>query len=214
MNAPFEGSRPAASRLQPRSPLRRVIREILFFSSLIAVVFAARWSLADHYVVPTGSMEPSVLVGDRVLVDRLAYDLRLPFTDVALLSLGAPARGDVVVFPAPTDGTTFLKRVTGLPGDLVEVRGGRLRVNGSWAAVEERPDGQSERLGDRVHPIRLGNGGPDWGPYRIPPGMYLVMGDNRGNSFDGRSFGLVPRAAIQGRASKVYFRQGLVWLDL
>ncbi len=197
---------------QPRG--RRWGREAASLLALVVVLLAARSSVADHYRVPTGSMEPSVHVGDRVLVNKAAYDVRVPFTDASAVERDGPERGDVVVLDSPEDDKTLLKRVVGLPGDVVEVADGRVIINGESAPVTER-DGQTfELLGNTEHPVSLG---PDrgFGPVTVPAGHYLVLGDNRSNSRDGRSFGPVPRHSIRGRAFRVYWRDsGFAWRDL
>ena len=186
-------------------------------------VTAFRSAIADWNDVPTGSMEPTVLVGDRVFVNKLAYDLKIPFTTRHLVEWADPARGDIVVCFSPTDGTRLIKRVVGLPGDTVELRNNVLFVNdapqayafpgpGSAAA---RPSGEDihqvvaeENLAGRRHSILITPGRSaicSFEPVVVPPGHYLVLGDNRDNSFDSRYFGFVPRNRIVGRASAVVF---------
>jgi signal peptidase I len=182
----------------------------------IAVVVTARSSLADHYFVPSGSMLPTVEPDDHVLVDKLAYGLRLPLRDNYALHFSPPARGDVVVLLSPDDGIVLLKRVVGVPGDRVTVTGGTLVIDGESVPVVERSGASIEELGAIDHAISLAaGGGPDFGPVRIPAGRYLVLGDNRGNSRDGRYFGLVSRDAIMGRAQGIILRHGSpTWLGL
>ena len=182
----------------------------------VGVLFAARSSLADHYHVPSGSMQPTVEVGDRILVAKAAYGLRLPFTGVEITRRDGPARGDVVVLASPDDGTILLKRVVAIPGDEVEVRRGRLVIGGEVIPVVGVPGQLAELLGDEPHPLRLDRGGgPDLRPTILGPERYLVVGDNRGNSRDGRMFGAVERSAIRGRAFAIYLRGGdLTWRGL
>src|SRR4051794_41381050 len=115
--------------------MRKWLREYLSFGLTIVLLLAARSSLADHYVVPSGSMEPTLLPGDRVLVDKQAYGFRLPFTLVKLSQGARVAHGDVVVFDSPADGTRLIKRVVALPGDMVEVSGGARTINGAPAGA-------------------------------------------------------------------------------
>jgi signal peptidase I len=188
---------------------RSLVRAVLQLASAAAVALTARASLADHYRVPSGSMEPTVHVGDHIVVAKAAYGLRLPLTDTYLLHFAAPARGDVVVLEPPegdgeaksahpggTDaiGAVLLKRVVAVEGDLVEVRDGRVSIDG-----REVPEAR----------ISLDAGfGPDLGPVRVPAGKVLVLGDNRGNSRDGRAFGWVDRERVLGRAVRVIARDG------
>lgn len=192
---------------------RRIVKEVLPIAVVSAGMLVARTSLADHYVVPSGSMEPTVEIGDRILVDKRAFGVWVPVVDSYVLKAADPQPGDVVVLASPENGKTLLKRVVAGPGDVVAVRGGRVTRNGNEAPVTQEHEGNYEALGDTRHPLRLG--GPDFGPARVPDGHYLVMGDNRGNSHDGRVFGFVARDAIRGRAVRVFLRNGsLTWRSL
>ncbi len=179
---------------------------------VMGVALSARSSIADHYHVPSGSMEPSVEIGDRIFVDKRAYGVRVPFTSITLGEASGPSRGEVVVLESPVDGRTLLKRVVAVPGDRVEVRSGQIILDGRPVPIED--SGREEALGTHRHRLRRGDGGRDFGPADVPPGKYLVMGDNRANSLDGRYFGLVDRDAIRGKALAVYYRNGFGWLDL
>ena len=198
--------------LPVRSRARRIVRELAMVAAFALVALSARSSLADHYMVPTGSMQPSVEIDDHILVNKAAYGLRVPFSRAYLARFAGPAAGDVVVLDAPDEDKVLLKRVIGVPGTRVEVRGGRVRIDGALAAVDQRGAALYEQLGAADHALRLTRGGgPDWGPVTIPDGRYLVMGDNRGDSRDGRTFGLVTREAILGRALGVIWRGGPTW---
>ena len=203
-----EGKR-AGSTFGGRLRWRATLHPWLTTAAFLVAMLAARASLADHYRVPTGSMLPTVREGDHLLVDKLAYGFRLPWSHVYLAESDGPARGDVVVFDSPEDGEVLLKRVAAVPGDRVEVRAGRLIVNGRPIPVESRHGRVYERFDGAEHELDLSRGGgPDWGPTVIPPERYLLLGDNRGNSRDGRIFGLVQRSAILGRALGVFLRDG------
>ena len=179
-----------------------------------AVIFPFRSVVADWNVVPSGSMRPTIVEGDRIFVDKLAYDLKLPFTTQHLAQWADPQRGDIVVFYAPDSGERLVKRVIGTPGDVVELRAERLSVNGRVATyraanADTRHAGEniaSEEIGGRRHPVTFLDGVPalhTFGPLRVPNGQYFMMGDSRDNSRDSRYFGFVPRAAIVGRATHV-----------
>lgn len=184
-------------------------REVITFAGFMVAVLAARSSLADHYVVPSESMTPTVQVGDRLVVDKRAYDLRVPFTRSRLVALNQPSRGDVVVLTSPETGITLLKRVVAVPGDLALVSEGRLFLNGQAVPIDQSKGQLVEKLDDQWHDVQPG--GPDFAPTVLGTDDFLVMGDNRPNSHDGRMFGLVGRDAILGRAIAVYYRDGLVW---
>lgn len=186
--------------------LRRDLVSCLFAAAFVLV---ARASFADHYRVPSGSMEPTVRVGDQVCVNKLAYGLRIPESQVYVRLGSGPAPGDVVVLDSPSDGEVLLKRVVAVPGDRVAVTLGRLVING--AAVPIAGDGEElvETLGGHVHRLGMAfGGGPDLAETGVPDDRYLVLGDNRGNSRDGRYFGWVSRGAILGRAVAVCLRDG------
>jgi len=194
----------------------RPLREIASVLAAAAVALVTRSSLADHYVVPTGSMLPTVQLDDHVLVSKLAYGVHLPLLHGYLATFGGPERGDVVVLTAPDTGIVLLKRVAAVPGDRVQVRNGELEVNGKPIVVDERSGVPYEALGAKPHPLDLSDGGgPDLGPTTLPPDGYLVLGDHRGNSRDGRYFGLVHRDAILGHVEGVLFRGGRpTWIGL
>jgi signal peptidase I len=198
------------------SKVRRPLREVTSVLAAAAVALVTRSSLADHYVVPTGSMLPTVQLEDHVLVSKLAYGLHLPLLHGYVARFGEPARGDVVVLNAPDTGVVLLKRVAAVPGDRVEVHDGTLEVNGRPVPVDERDGVPYEALGATPHALDLSDGGgPDLGPMTLPRNRYLVLGDNRGNSRDGRYFGLVDRDAIFGRVKGVLFRGGRpTWIGL
>jgi signal peptidase I len=188
---------------------RKILREAVALAATVLIVLAARSSLADHYWVPSGSMQPTVQIGDHLLVNKLAYGLRLPFTGVLLKEFDGPQRGEVVVLESPEDGEVLLKRVAALPGDRIAVRGGRLILDGRPVPVQGGGQAVQEQLGERLHPLGTAfGGGPDFGPATVPARCYLVLGDNRGNSRDGRFFGFVRKEAILGRAVGVLWRDG------
>jgi signal peptidase I len=188
---------------------------------IVLVVVPVKSSLADWNWVPTGSMNPTILEGDLIYVNKVAYDLRIPLTLHRLTSWSQPQHGDVVICLSPEDGTRLVKRVVGLPGDTVEMRRNILLLNGRplayrdtgrRCAVHLRGQGDAtgvlalESLNQTTHPVVSipGLGAMrSFDPVTVPPGFYFVMGDNRDVSRDSRYFGLVPRQAILGRAGAV-----------
>src|SRR3954447_4707788 len=194
----------------PASPRRlHRVRGVLSLAGFVLALLAARSSLADHYFVPTGSMIPSVEIGDRLIVNKLAYSVRVPFSDLVVAKRSNPQRGDVVVLRSPENGITLLKRVAATPGDEVAVMEGRLWINGQPIPIARQGEGLIERLGQSAHLVRLSaGGGPPFGPVHLGPDEYLMLGDNRGESHDGRSFGLVEGKAILGKALGVWMRDG------
>src|SRR5258706_13883307 len=123
--------------------LMKLWREYRGFTLFVILMVAFRSSLADWNTVPTGSMKPTILEGDRILVNKLAYDLRVPLTHISILRFADPQRGDIVVFDSQAADTRLVKRVIGLPGDVVEMKNNRLRINGveaPYANCEHRAD--------------------------------------------------------------------------
>ncbi|MCC7250109.1 MAG: signal peptidase I [Lysobacter sp.] len=203
------------------------LAEYLPLVAMLLLLLAARDTLANHYQVPTGSMEPTLMPGDRVAVDMRAYGVRVPFTEIELRDGDAPQPGDVVVFDSPTDGTRLIKRLVAVGGQTVALTDGRLTVDGVPLRIDDEYEGserradrgvvgrasrradESERFGARIVRLNLDDGGgPDLVPTTIPAGMGLVLGDHRGNSADGRYFGLVPLDAFYGKAVAIYHRSG------
>ncbi|MDZ3823244.1 MAG: signal peptidase I [Pseudoxanthomonas sp.] len=194
--------------------LPRVLNDHRGLLLFLALMLCVRAAVADFNDVPSASMHPTIVEGDRVLVNRLAYDLKLPLAGIVLARLGEPARGDVVVFRSTAAGTRLIKRVVGLPGETVALRDNRLYVDGlaaDYDLVGQGADGgvlASERLGAMRHGIRLAPRPAPvawFGPVTVPADHYLVLGDYRDNSADSRSYGLVPRAELSGRAERVLF---------
>lgn len=198
-----------------RRVLRWLRREAAPLVLMLVLLTAARSSLANHYHVPTGSMQPTLMPGDRVVVDMTAYGIRIPFTDVDLIERDRPEPGDVVVFDSPVDGTRLIKRAVATDGDRVDVVGGHLWING--LPLRSRYSASVEIFDQELVHLDLSDGGGrDVHGMVVPPGQVLVMGDHRGSSYDGRYFGLVPESEFYGRAIAVYWRSGeaFVWKPL
>ena len=172
------------------------------FFPVLAAVLVLRSFVAEPFRIPSASMVPTLEVGDFILVNKYAYGLRLPVVDRKVIALGAPQRGDVVVFRYPPDPSQdFIKRVVGLPGDEVEYRERAIFINGERVPQQ---DGR-ERLGAHVHRLKLQLWVPDQpGRWVVPAGHFFVMGDNRDNSRDSRVWGFVPEANLVGRAFVVW----------
>lgn len=198
-----------------RPLLSKMWAEAFPLLAILMLMTVARSSFANHYVVPSGSMEHSLVPGDRVVVDMMAYGLRVPFTDIDIVSGGSPQAGDVVVFDSPVDGVRLIKRVVAVGGDTVDLQDGHLKVNGVALQSDTRPD--VEIMAGHAVPLNLdAGGGPDIRGLVIRDDDVLVLGDHRGASADGRYFGLVPAREFYGRASHVYWRRGagFVWKTL
>jgi len=220
---------PKLVRERARHYWKKEIRPLLI---LALVLFSLRSSLADWNDVPSGSMRPTILEGDRIWVNKLAYDLKVPFTTWHLAQWSNPRRGDIVVFFSPHDGKRLVKRVIGLPGDTVELHNNQLILNGTpveyqpvaGELLRDVPEAQragrvfaAENLPGRTHAVGGYPAAParrTFDPLVVPPGEYFMLGDNRDDSFDSRYWGTVKRDQIVGRASTVVlsFDKSRCWL--
>ena len=192
--------------------MRRWLRNNRGFLAFLLCLGLFRTVMADWNPIPSGSMRPTLLEGDVVLVNRLAYDLKVPLTDIALAPLGQPQRFDVVTFTSPQDGVRLIKRIVGLPGDLVEMRDEVLYINGvaaRYTPASPPPDGSrpaSESLDGLAHRVQFlptAAALSSFAPVTVPPDQYFMLGDNRDNSADSRYIGLVPRKLLIGRAHHI-----------
>jgi signal peptidase I len=206
-----------------KSLLRTFWREwIRGFALPVLLITAAKSAIADMNPVPTGSMKPTVLEGDVVWVNKLAYDCKVPFTLWRVAEWADPQSGEIVVCFSPEDGKRLLKRVVGVPGDTVELRNETLFLNGTAVRYESMPDPlrlrpsvasdatvslfAREFLPAGPHAIMITprkRALRNFGPVTVPEGSYYMLGDNRDDSHDSRFFGFVPRREIVGRATAV-----------
>ncbi len=193
------------------------------FFPVLAIVLVLRSFVVEPFVIPSGSMIPTLEVGDYILVNKYDYGLRLPVFGNKILDVGAPERGDVMVFFPPHQDRYFIKRVVGLPGDVIRYGNKRLVINGEAVPAEvtgpAAPDDPfmlavEETLGDARHLIHVDTGRRErTREWRVPEGHYFMMGDNRDRSDDSRSWGFVPEENIVGRAVAVWMHKepGLSW---
>jgi len=200
---------------------QKIFKEIKIFAVMLLVIASLRSILYDWNDVPTGSMKPTIEEGDRVFVNKLSYDLKVPFTTYELTKWDDPKRGDIVVFFSPADGARLVKRVIGLPGDRIALRDNQLFVNGqavAWKQVGNYSENKDAIVFEetlprqpqpRVHKMMIIPDQPSprstYGPDIVPPGYYFVMGDNRDNSNDSRFIGMIERTRIVGRATAIAF---------
>jgi signal peptidase I len=167
--------------------------------ALILALFI-RTFIVQAFKIPSGSMIPTLQIGDHILVSKLSYGIRIPFWGHYLVEFGKPKRGDVVVFIFPEDRSKdFIKRVIGVGGDVVEIRGKRIYIN-------QRPVNDThahfEGDGSLGGPIYIRD---DYGPRRVPEGHVFVMGDNRDRSYDSRFWGFVDLKDVRGKAFLIYW---------
>jgi len=194
-------------------------RNTIFF--IVFVLIPVKSSLADWNWVPTGSMNPTILEGDLVYVDKTAYDLRFPLTFYRLAKWSDPQRGDIVICFSPEDQRRLVKRVIAVPGDTIEMKKNVLFLNGrplTYSRIDSkfteslpsklknRSILATENLDGCTHPVMSTPSVPavrNFGPVTVPQGEYFVMGDNRDNSKDSRHFGFVERKFIVGKTKGV-----------
>ena len=175
-----------------KSKLRQYIES---FVIAVLVVLSVKSLVFANYAIPSASMEPTLLIGDYLIANRLSYVVKIPLTDIVVLTLGEPQRGDIIIFRYPGDRSIdYVKRVIAKGGDTVEIRDKRLRVNGQSDEIAA-----ARYIDKRVMPGAL-SPRDNFGPVTVPKDSYFVMGDNRDNSNDSRYWGTVPEANLVGRA--------------
>jgi signal peptidase I len=225
----------AVARSSPAPRVSLVIRTRAFIMGVLpvlAIVLGTRQLLAEAFRIPSGSMEPTLLVGDWLFVNKLRFGPHIPFTSRSLPGYASPKRGDVTVFISPPQDVTIritpdqatptlVKRIVGVAGDTLLMRHGQLTVNGTVVpspngfalpdAVADQPQAifswqhEIEVRGSRFGPPVTAASLHEWGPLVVPAGTFFMMGDNRDNSVDSRYYGPVPRANLRGTPMFVYY---------
>jgi len=171
---------------------KRIQREVVGWMWVVLIFLLVNGTLGQARVIPSGSMENTLLIGDHLIISRIGYDAGVPFTHLHLSLWRNPKRGQLVIFTpfVPQETTDIVKRVIGLPGETVDIHEGSVWINGQKLS-ENYTTGPSERYDLHM-------------PYKIPQECYFVMGDNRGNSYDSRFTGCVPRKNIIGTPVMIY----------
>lgn len=215
-----------ADRWQKASPARQTLVEYSqSFFPVLLFVLVIRSFVFEPFRIPSGSMEPTLLQGDFIFVKKYTYGLRLPVTETKFIETGSPERGDVVVFRLPSNpSVNYIKRVVGLPGDVIVYDRHRLTVNGQTMQLDppittasRNGTIHSEQLFDRRHDIKvIFPQSRENGEYTVPDGHYFMMGDNRDNSTDSRFLQVdaIPEAYLVGEAVRIWMHMdGLTWPD-
>lgn len=177
----------------------------------ITLMLIFRSAVADWNDVPTGSMKPTIVEGDRILINKLAYDINIPFTQQSLIKLADPQVNDIIIFESKAANKRLVKRVIGVPGDIVAMSNNELTINHQKIAYTGKQINRDkvildEEINQNPHRIQITNNPSPLGSFnsvKVPKDHYLVLGDNRNNSADSRVIGFVPRSEIIGRSSKV-----------
>jgi signal peptidase I len=181
-----------AEKIKKKSTLREYAE-----AAAIAILLALfiRAFVVQAFKIPSGSMEPTLLVGDHILVNKFIYGIKIPYLQATLIPICDPGPGDIIVFIYPEDKSKdFIKRVIGIPGDKIQMQGKQVLVNGipfddKYGFYDEKTGGSSR----------------SFGPVVVPKDHYFVMGDNRDHSLDSRFWGFVPSTAIKGKAFIIYW---------
>jgi signal peptidase I len=179
---------------------KNILREYLE-AAAIAILLALfiRTFVVQAFKIPSGSMEPTLLIGDHILVNKFLYGVKIPFTRKTLIPVSDPKREDVIVFIYPVDTSKdFIKRVIALPGEKLEIIDSRVYIDG-------KPYG--DKYGRYTEPVGRNPSGShqDFGPITVPESQYFVMGDNRDHSYDSRFWGFVPSDSVKGKAFVIYW---------
>ena len=195
--------------------LGNVWRENRNFLLLLCAIVFFKSAIADLSSISGASMLPTLVDGDKVWVNKLAYDVKVPFTDVTLAKLSDPTRGDIVIIDSVQARKRLVKRIVGVPGDQVEIQNNALIINGDSVDYEvlSRDGGAmiiEEALPGRNHQVRLtrylmNSSSRSYGPVVVPEDRYFVLGDNRNSSADSRVYSFIPREEIIGRSRSVVF---------
>lgn len=190
-------------------------RENRQFFILLATIVFFKSAIADLSSISGASMQPTLLDGDKVWVNKLAYDVKIPFTEISLGTTSNPTRGDIVIIDSKKAGKRLVKRIVGIPGDTIYMQNNALVINGeaaNYEIVSREPDSLIilEELPNRSHQAQLSTNyvsrsNRSYGPASVPEGQYFVLGDNRDNSADSRVYSFIPREEIIGRSNSVVF---------
>jgi len=187
-------------------------RENKSFLIFIGLMFIFRSACADWNTIPSASMKPTLLEGDRIAVNKLAYDLYIPFTHISLHKFGDPERGDIAIFDSKASQKRLVKRVIGVPGDRISMKNNQLTINGNTIDYEKTTNSantidQLEHLFSTTHSVRIStlndHAFANFPEVVVPENQYLMLGDNRDNSADSRVIGFVPRDEFVGRSRSV-----------
>jgi signal peptidase I len=182
---------------KPKSKVQEYIEAILI---AVLIAFFIRTFVVQAYKIPSGSMKPTLQIGDHILVSKFNYGVKLPFLRTTLIPIGTPKRGDIVVFIYPEDRSKdFIKRLIGLPGDTIEIRDKKILLNGLPWNDDHGFHSDNLIIPRSVQPR------DNFGPVTVPEGSIFAMGDNRDESYDSRFWGFVKQQDVLGKALIIYW---------
>ena len=226
---------------KPKNRKKWIIENVTSLGMALILVLMIRSSIIEAFKIPSGSMIPTLLVGDHIFVNKFAYGFKIPFSDffgdepIHVIKREPPKRGDIIVFKYPKDESLYyIKRVVGIPGDVIEIRDKRLIINGQPLPAESVSEDAGKPLNDAIEDshydpkdfslVREATGDESrivmndnttymlthFGPETVPEGQYFAMGDNRDHSNDSRFWGFVPLRNIKGKAIIIW---ASMWFD-
>ncbi len=190
-----------SAELKKNMPAKSKLRENIE-AIVIAVILALfiRTFIVQAFKIPSGSMQPTLAIGDHILVNKFIYGVKLPYTGTTIIPVEKPQHGDIIVFKYPEDpDKDFIKRLIGAPGDTVEIKNKQVYVNNMPIPHDPGVHSDPHVLSGGLNPR------DNFGPVTVPPDSYFVMGDNRDNSYDSRFWGFVNQKAIKGKAFIIYW---------
>jgi len=182
---------------KPKSKIQEYAEAIII---AILIALFIRTFIVQAFKIPSGSMKPTLQIGDHILVNKFLYGIKIPFIRKTLIPIGTPERGDIIVFIYPEDRSKdFIKRVIAVGGDTVEIRNKKIFLNGKPQA-----DGHGVYVDNVIFPASI-QPRDNFGPVKVPPGTLFVMGDNRDQSYDSRFWGFVDLKDVMGKAFVIYW---------
>lgn len=202
------------SEISGRSLVARLWKDNQQFFLILTCIVFFKSAIADLSSISGASMQPTLLDGDKIWVNKLAYDVKVPFTEISLKQLNAPERGDIVIIDSKKAGKRLVKRIIGIPGDTILMQSNTIIINGSsvnYEIVSEDNEAITIRESiDRSYNIKIANNFDQgrirtFGPAQVPEGEFFVLGDNRDNSADSRIYSFIPRGELIGRSSSLVF---------
>lgn len=197
---------PSVAKSAPKTPKSKVRENIEALVIAVILALIIRTFVIQAFKIPSGSMENTLLVGDYILVNKFIYGVKLPFTDITIVPIKDPKRGDVIVFKYPKDPSKdFIKRLIAVGGDTLEIRDKKVYVNGKLQKNDFAKFTDSRILSGPTRFGQIDSPRDNYGPITVPEGKLFMMGDNRDSSNDSRFWGFVDKSEVRGEAILIYW---------